>query len=93
MPQEVDFPAFQKGVVVIRFKVLPSGKIMDKSMVLDSRSGHVGLDRAAWLAITGSKYPSLPDSFHGPYVELRSEFVYNMNQQFRRNFLPAPTSH
>ena len=44
------------------------------------RSGDVGLDRAAWGALQGSNYPPLPKDFHGPYLELRALFMYNMQQ-------------
>jgi outer membrane biosynthesis protein TonB len=63
---------------VIRFKVLPNGRIMDGSMRLEGSSGDVALDRAAWGALTGSNYAPLPRDFHGPYLELRAWFLYNM---------------
>lgn len=77
IPQEAKAPTSQKGVVIIRFKVLPNGKIMDGSLILEGRSGSVALDRAAWGALTGSKYPPLPNEFQGSYLELRTEFLYN----------------
>ena len=52
---------------------------MEGSMVLEGRSGDTGLDRAAWGALTGSNYPPLPREFHGPYLELRAVFLYNMD--------------
>jgi TonB family protein len=76
IPDEVNPPILKSGVVVVRFKVLPNGQVTD--MQLDGRSGDTGLDRAAWGAITGSNYPSLPREFHGPYLELRAYFLYNM---------------
>jgi hypothetical protein len=78
MPSAVNQPQLLKGVVAIRFKILPSGHIKDGSMILEGRSGYEVLDRAAWAALTGSNYPALPSEFHGPYVELRVVFVYNM---------------
>jgi hypothetical protein len=78
IPDEVNPPILKSGVVVIRFKVLPNGRIMDGSMKLEGRSGDTGLDRAAWGALTGSNYPPLPREFHGPYLELRAMFLYNM---------------
>ena len=78
IPDEVNPPILKSGAVVIRFKVLPNGRIMDGSMVLEGRSGDTGLDRAAWGALTGSNYPPLPREFHGPYLELRAVFLYNM---------------
>jgi hypothetical protein len=78
IPDEVNPPILKSGVVIIRFKVLPNGRLMDGSMVLEGRSGDTGLDRAAWGALTGSNYPPLPREFHGPYIELRAVFLYNM---------------
>ena len=76
IPDEVNPPISKQGAVQIRFKVLPNGRVTD--MVLEGRSGDTGLDRAAWGAITGSNYPPLPREFHGPYLELRAVFLYNM---------------
>ena len=78
IPDEVNPPILKQGQVQIRFKVLPNGRIMDGSMILEGRSGDTGLDRAAWGALTGSNYPPLPREFHGPYLELRAIFMYNM---------------
>ncbi len=81
IPDEVNPPILKSGMVAIRFKVLPSGRLMDGSLVLEGRSGDVALDRAAWGALTGSNYPPLPRDFHGPYLELRAYFLYNMEPQ------------
>ena len=78
IPDEVNPPILKQGQCMIRFKVLPNGRIMEGSMVLEGRSGDTALDRAAWGALTGSNYPPLPHEFHGPYLELRAIFMYNM---------------
>lgn len=78
IPDEVNAPILKSGSVVIRFRVLPNGRLMEGSMVLEGRSGDTALDRAAWGALTGSNYPPLPREFHGPYLELRAMFLYNM---------------
>ncbi len=78
IPDEVNPPILKQGQCMIRFKVLPNGRIMEGSMVLEGRSGDTALDRAAWGALTGSNYPPLPREFHGPYLELRAVFMYNM---------------
>jgi outer membrane biosynthesis protein TonB len=83
LPDIVNPPRLEKGQVVIRFKVLPNGRVMNGSMMLEGRSGSVSLDRAAWGAITGSDYPPLPHDFHGPYLELRAWFLYNMEPASR----------
>jgi outer membrane biosynthesis protein TonB len=81
IPDEVNPPILKSGMVAIRFKVLPNGRLMDGSLMLEGRSGDVALDRAAWGALTGSNYPPLPRDFHGPYLELRAFFLYNMEEQ------------
>jgi hypothetical protein len=78
IPDEVNPPILKSGMVAISFKVLPNGRLMDGSLVLEGRSGDSALDRAAWGALTGSNYPPLPRDFHGPYLELRAFFLYNM---------------
>jgi outer membrane biosynthesis protein TonB len=78
IPDEVNPPIYKQGQVQIRFKVLPNGRLMEGSMILEGRSGDTALDRAAWGALTGSNYPPLPREFHGPYLELRAIFMYNM---------------
>ncbi|MGA9586703.1 MAG: energy transducer TonB [Terracidiphilus sp.] len=78
IPDEVNPPILKKGVVIIRFKVLPNGRLVEPNGVfLEGRSGDTGLDRAAWGALIGSNYPPLPKEFHGPYLELRAIFMYN----------------
>jgi hypothetical protein len=78
MPDEVKKPTLRKGQVAIRFRILPNGHLEDHSMILEGRSGDTALDRAAWGAVTGSIYPQLPSEFHGPYLELRAVFLYNV---------------
>ena len=81
IPDEVNAPLYKSGMVAIRFKVLPNGRLQEGSLVLEGRSGDTALDRAAWGALTGSNYPQLPRDFHGPYLELRAFFLYNMKDQ------------
>jgi hypothetical protein len=78
IPDEVNPPINRAGAVAIEFKVLPNGRLMPDSVHLVGRSGDTALDRAAWGALTGSNYPPLPRDFHGPYLELRAYFLYNM---------------
>jgi hypothetical protein len=77
-PNEVNPPKLLTGMVMIRFKVLPNGRLKEGSMVLEGRSGNTALDKAAWGALTGSNYPPLPRDFTGPFLELRTRFLYNM---------------
>lgn len=81
IPDEVNPPLLKTGQVQIRFKVGPDGRLLPGSMKLEGTSGDVALDRAAWGALTGSNYPPLPREFHGPYLELRAVFMYNMRPQ------------
>jgi len=79
IPDEVNPPILKSGMVVIRFRVLPNGRLMEPNgVILEGRSGDTALDRAAWGALTGSNYPPLPRDFHGPYLEMRAYFLYNM---------------
>ena len=80
IPEEVQPPIMKRGIVGIRFTILPGGQI--GSMTLETRSGDVALDRAAWSAITSEgNFPPLPRAFHGPFLELRVGFFYNTQIQ------------
>lgn len=77
IPEEVQAPLMKKGIVGIRFTILPDGSIAEP-MILETRSGDVALDKAAWYAITSEgQFPPLPRQFHGPKLELRVGFFYN----------------
>ena len=79
-PTEANKVSLQPGAVAVRFKILPSGKIMDGGMVLEERSGQSELDKIAWDAVATSAYSPLPEQFHGPYLELRWHLVYKGHQ-------------
>jgi TonB family protein len=77
IPESARPPLDKQGRVLIRFKILPDGTVTD--MKLESPSGDVSLDRAAWAGITGAApYGPLPRAFKGPYLELRFYFLYNI---------------
>jgi hypothetical protein len=78
IPEEVQAPLMKKGITGIRFSILPDGSI-ESPMILETPSGDVALDKAAWYAITSEgTYPRLPPEFHGPRLELRIGFYYNL---------------
>lgn len=81
IPDEANPPTRLSGMVLIRFKILPNGRVMEGSMELEGRSGATVLDRAAWDAITTSDYPPLPEEFKGPFLELRVAFRYNLDEK------------
>jgi TonB family protein len=77
IPESARPPLDKQGRVLIRFKILPDGTVTD--MMLESPSGDVSLDRAAWAGITGAApYEPLPRQFKGPFLELRFYFLYNI---------------
>ena len=76
IPESARPPLSKQGVTGIRFTILPNGAI--GNIILESPSGDVALDRAAWGGITGSApFLPLPKEFHGPLLELRCGFFYN----------------
>ena len=76
IPEEVQAPLLKKGIVGIRFTILPDGSI--GNMILETRSGDRALDEVAWNAIRSEgKFQPLPKEFHGPQLELRFGFFYN----------------
>lgn len=77
IPEEARSPINKQGKVLIRFRIMPDGSV-DK-MILESPSGDVALDRAAWGGITAAApFPALPKAFKGPFLELRFYFLYNI---------------
>jgi outer membrane biosynthesis protein TonB len=76
IPEEVAAPLMKKGIVGIRFIILRDGQIGD--IKLETTSGDVALDKAAWYAITSEgQFPQLPKEYHGQQLELRVGFFYN----------------
>jgi TonB family protein len=76
IPEEVQAPLMKKGIVGIRFIILRDGQIGD--IKLETTSGDVALDKAAWYAITSEgQFPPLPKEYHGQQLELRIGFFYN----------------
>jgi TonB family protein len=77
IPEEARPPLNKQGETLIRFTILPDGRI--GAMSLDGSTHDPAIDRAAWGGITGvGQFPPLPSSFHGPKLELRIDFLVNI---------------
>jgi outer membrane biosynthesis protein TonB len=76
IPEEARPPLNKEGETLIRFTILPDGRIA--AMNLDGSSQDQSIDKACWGAITGEgQFPPLPTNFHGPNLELRIDFLTN----------------
>jgi TonB family protein len=76
IPEEARPPLNKQGETLIRFTILPDGRIA--AMTLDGSSQDQAIDRACWGGITGvGQFPPLPANFHGPNLELRIDFLTN----------------
>ncbi|HEY0162634.1 MAG TPA: TonB family protein [Edaphobacter sp.] len=76
IPEEARPPLNKQGETLIRFSILPDGRI--GSMNLDGSTQDQALDHAAWGSITGvGQFPPLPKEFHGPNLELRIHYLVN----------------
>jgi TonB family protein len=76
IPEEARPPLNKQGETLIRFTILPDGRIA--AMNLDGSSQDTAIDRACWGAITGvGQFPPLPANFKGPNLELRIDFLTN----------------
>jgi TonB family protein len=76
LPPQVFPPLRKQGKLAITFAIDKNGQV--ESMHLESPSGDVSLDRAAWGGISGSNpFPPLPKEFHGENLQLRFRFYYN----------------
>ncbi|MDW5267626.1 MULTISPECIES: TonB family protein [Acidobacteriaceae] len=78
IPEEARPPLNKQGETLIRFTILPDGRI--GGMTLDGSTHDQAIDRAAWGSITGvGQFPALPKEFHGPNLELRIHYLVNKN--------------
>jgi len=76
IPEEARPPLNKQGETLVRFTILPDGRIA--AMNLDGSSQDQSIDKACWGAITGEgQFPPLPANFHGPNLELRIDFFTN----------------
>ncbi len=77
MPESVRLG--DKGRVMLQFKIMKNGTVLDPDPVLLGSSNKEPLDRAAIGAIRASSpFEPLPSAFSGPYIELRFIFLYNL---------------
>jgi TonB family protein len=84
MPESVELG--ERGVVVLTFKIMADGSVPSAEPVINRNSGKEPLDRAAYSSIRASNpFEPLPSQFHGPYIELRYTYLYNIpsDQAFR----------
>ena len=82
IPEAARPPVHKRGRTGIRFKIFPDGSV--KGLMLESPSGDLSFDRAAWAGIIASSYHPLPRKFEGPFLELRLAFYYNPLQRNQR---------
>jgi TonB family protein len=76
IPEEARPPLNKQGETLIRFTIMPDGRIA--AMSLDGSTQDTAIDRAAWGGITGvGQFPPLPANFKGPNLELRIDFLVN----------------
>jgi TonB family protein len=77
IPEEARPPLNKQGETLIRFTILPDGRIGE--MHLEDSTHDQAIDKAAWGGITGvGQFPPLPGNFKGPQLELRIAFLVNM---------------
>jgi protein TonB len=70
----VGTPGLPETVVVVRFRVLPSGQVRD--LELEATSGNAGLDASALRAVRQSlPLPPFPNLLTEPSLDLRYRFV------------------
>jgi outer membrane biosynthesis protein TonB len=77
MPQSAQMG--DRGLVSTTFKIRPDGSVVPPDPILERTSGKEPLDNAAMSSIHASNpFEPLPPQFHGPYLELRIWFDYNI---------------
>ena len=76
IPAECEPPLSKQGETLIRFMILPDGRI--GGMWLDGSTHDDAINRSAWGSITSEgQFPPLPSQFHGPNLELRLHYYVN----------------
>lgn len=76
IPEVARPPIMKKGSLIIRFVILKDGRVA--ALFIETPSGDVSLDRAAYGGITASiPFDELPKQFAGDYLGLRIKFIYN----------------
>jgi outer membrane biosynthesis protein TonB len=76
IPEEAKPPLSKDGETLIRFTILPDGRI--GGMWLDGSTHDDAINRSAWGSITSEgQFPPLPSQFHGPNLELRIHYYVN----------------
>lgn len=69
----------EKGKVQLRFHIQQNGTLLGREPSVEKSSGKDTLDRAAVAAVRSSiPFPPLPAAFHGPNIEVRFIFLYNL---------------
>ena len=68
-----------RGRVLLRFRIMANGSVPSDDPSREMGSGKEPLDRAAVSAIRSSNpFEPLPSAFHGPFIEIRIMFLYNL---------------
>jgi TonB family protein len=68
-----------RGRVMLRFRIMANGSVPNDDPSRELSSGKEPLDRAAVSAIRSSNpFEPLPSAFHGPLIEIRIIFLYNL---------------
>ncbi|MBV8675238.1 MAG: TonB C-terminal domain-containing protein [Acidobacteriaceae bacterium] len=75
IPTSAQPPQSEQRRVGIRFELHSDGKI--RKMVLESPSGDLAFDRAAWGALCSS-FGAFPPQMKTEFVQLRFLFLYNI---------------
>jgi TonB family protein len=79
IPKVARPPKLKQGTVTISFKIARDGTL--SGMKLDHRSGDVALDRAAWGALTSSRFDKFPSNLTEESISLRFSFRYNSQRE------------
>jgi len=78
IPEEAFAPLNKQGETLIRFTILPDGRLMVNGMFLDDSTHDDALNRAAWGSITGvGQFEPLPKGMKDPNLTLRIRYMVN----------------
>jgi TonB family protein len=74
----------ETGNVIVKFQIDRNGRVINNSVKVAHSTGKEDMEKACMTAVRNAgPFEPLPEAFHGPYIELRQQFVFNFPNNSR----------
>jgi TonB family protein len=74
----------ETGNVIVKFRIDRNGRVINNSVKVAHSTGKEDMEKACMTAVRNAgPFEPLPEAFHGPYIELRQQFVFNFPNNSR----------